>query len=189
MKTAKGYFGLINEYYNKLLANEIILAYDGDISHQVMKAFASMVEEKLENENEDEAVQKKLYHVMVECLQNINRHADDQHSDNQNHYPGRGALLLSKTESHYRLITVNIITKKQVEGLKVFLTKINSLSQEALNELYRKQLVEGSISSKGGAGLGFIDIRRKTGNKMDYEFIKNNDDTSFFLIKITVTRK
>ena len=29
--------------------------------------------------------------------------------------------------------------------------------------LYKKQIKEGRLSDKGGAGLGFIDIKRKTG--------------------------
>jgi len=96
-------------------------------------------------------------------------------------------LLVSKTEDYYRFITANIIKSDQVEEFKSFLEEINNLSQDDLNTLYKKQLMEGELTSKGGAGLGFIDIRRKTGNKMAFDFLKNDDDTSFFTINITVT--
>lgn len=188
MKHVKGYFGLINEYYSRLLANEVIIAFDGDITHQVMKAFASLVEEKLEKEKEDESIRRKVYHILVECLQNINRHAEDLYLDENDKYPGRGALLVSKSNSHYRLITANIIKNSGVSDLKSFLNTINHMSAEELNSLYKKQLMEGEITAKGGAGLGFIDIRRKTGNEMEYNFLENDEDTSFFLINITVTR-
>jgi len=76
MDNVKGYFSLLNHQYSHLLAKEVILAYDGDVTHQVMKAFTQLVEEKLESENEDETTRRRLYHVLVECLQNINRHAE-----------------------------------------------------------------------------------------------------------------
>jgi hypothetical protein len=189
MDKTKGYFGLINEHYNQLLAKEIILAYDGDVTHQIMKAFTSLVEEKLENEMENETTRRRLYHILVECLQNINRHAEAFNIDDDlDHYPGRGALLVSKTKSYYRVITANIIQNKEIDNLKSFLEKINLLNDEELNELYKQQLMEGKLSNKGGAGLGFIDVKRKTDDKMDFHFLANGRDTSFFLFNVIISR-
>jgi len=189
MNLQKGYFGLINEFYSQHLDKEVILAYDGNVTHQVMKAFTQLVEEKLESERENETTIRRLYHVMVECLQNINRHAEVFYSDGKEHYPGRGALLLSKSPNHYRVITANLIRQSQVAGLKEFLDNINHLSEEELNERYKQQLMEGTLSPKGGAGLGFIDIRRKTENTMDYHFVSREDNSSFFLFNVLITRK
>jgi len=189
MDDIKGYFKLIDDQYSQLLAREIILAYDGDVTHQVMKAFTSMVEEKLEKEQEKESVRRKLYHIMVECLQNINRHAEAFYpDDDEDHYPGRGALLVSKSKNHYRVITANIIRTYQVEELRNFLERINHMSVDELNELYKDQLMEGSLSSKGGAGLGFIDIRRKTTNEMVFNFTEKDENISFFLLNVKISR-
>ena len=189
MDNIKGYFRLINEHYSQLLAKEVIIAYDGDVTHQVMKAFTSLVEEKLESEMEDETIRRRLYHILVECLQNINRHAEVFYpEDGKDHYPGRGALLVSKTSDYYRVITANIMRVEQIPDLKSFLDKINILQDEELNELYKQQLKEGKLSAKGGAGLGFIDIRRKTGNKVEYLFIENDAETSFFMFNVIITR-
>ena len=189
MHQLKGYFGIITEQYSHLLAREIIIAYDGDVTHQVMKAFTSLIEEKLENESEDESIIRKLYHILVECLQNINRHAEGIFEENAQHeYPGRGALLVSRTDKHYRVITANIILKKRVSELQSFLEKINHLSDEALTELYKEKLTDGKLSSKGGAGLGFVDIRRKTANPLEFHFIENDAETSFFLLNVKISR-
>jgi hypothetical protein len=189
MYTTKGYFGIINEHYSELLAREIIIAYDGDVTHQVMKAFTNLVEEKLEHEQEDEQVTRRVYHIMVECLQNINRHAEgiDPH-DKSNDFPGHGALLVSKSDTHYRVITANLIRPEQAERLKKFLESINDLSEEELNEMYKNKLMNGKLSPKGGAGIGFIDIRRKTANKMEFNFVENDADTAYFLFNVTISR-
>ncbi|MCF8225505.1 MAG: SiaB family protein kinase [Bacteroidales bacterium] len=188
MNNKRGYFDAISEFYDDLPDSEIILAFDGDVTHQVMKAFVSSVEDRLERENENEASRNRLYHVLVECLQNINRHADDQEPVDVEFFPGRGGILLSRTNKKYCLVTANIIRNEEIPELKEMLEKINPMKDEELNLLYKKQLTEGQLSSKGGAGLGFIDIRRKTGNKMEFKFVSKEKETSFFLLNITVNR-
>jgi hypothetical protein len=47
---------------------------------------------------------------------------------------------------------------------------------------------EGVLSSKGGAGLGLIDIARKTGNKLVYHFLPISDTLSFFLLTSIIPR-
>jgi len=48
------------------------------------------------------------------------------------------------------------------------INKLNSLSFEELNEAYREQLATGLMSAKGGAGLGLIEIRRKSGKLLQF---------------------
>lgn len=187
MKESKGYFGLIYEQYSQFLAREIIVAYDGDVTHQVMKAFTSLVEEKLEKDGEKESVIRRLYHILVECLQNINRHAEAFNLAGDK-YPGRGALLVSKTPEYYRVITANMVLSEQVKPLKEFLEKINPMPDDQLNNMYKEQLKNGDLSERGGAGLGFIDIRRKTGNNLEFNFIKHDKTHSFFLLNVLITR-
>lgn len=189
MHQLKGYFGIITEQYSHLPAREIIIAYDGDVTHQIMKAFTSLIEEKLENEREDEGIIRKLYHILVECLQNINRHAEGLFEEGkESNYPGRGALLVSRTPRYYRVITANMIQNSMVAGLQSFLEKINELSDEELIEMYKDKLMDGKLSAKGGAGLGFIDIRRKAANKIEFLFTDNDAETSFFLFNVKISR-
>ena len=47
---------------------------------------------------------------------------------------------------------------------------------------------ETGILAKGGAGLGFIDIARKTGNPLEYHFERIDKNNSFFLFKTTMSR-
>jgi len=44
------------------------------------------------------------------------------------------------------------------------------------------------LSEKGGAGLGFIDIARKTGQKLVYSFLKIDEEKSFFVLTTTILR-
>src|SRR5437763_1577548 len=47
-------------------------------------------------------------------------------------------------------------------------------------------LSNSEFSSKGGAGLGLIKMARKTGNKLDYDFLQIDNHHCYFILSKTV---
>ena len=186
-KDVKGFLEFVYEFYKSMKEHEITLVYEGEITHQITKAFTSLTESNMTKEEESGSVQRKVFHVMVECLQNISKHADDFGPDDYL-FAGRGIFMVSKRETEYTVTTGNAIDNKRIEETGKMLDLINSLEKEELNELYKKQMMEGRLSDKGGAGLGFIDIVRKTGRKLDYHFLPITEQTSFFLLTSSINR-
>jgi len=187
IKDAKGFLEFVYEFYKTMKAHEITLVYEGEITHQITKAFTSLTESNMAKEEEAGSVQRKVFHVMVECLQNISKHADD-FASNDYMYSGRGIFMVSKGETEYTVTTGNAVDNTKIEEMKNLLENINSLDKDELNELYKKQIKEGRLSDKGGAGLGFIDIKRKTGKRLEYHFLPINETISFFLLTSTISR-
>ena len=146
-----------------------------------------MTEEELSGKSEPETVQKRVYHVMIECLQNITKHAALEPKPS-NVSASRGILMVSRNQNEYQITTGNLIENNRINEVKNHIEYINSLDKAQLNEMYKKQMKEGKISSRGGAGLGLIDIKRKTGQKLDYHFLPISDDSSFFLFTSTIPR-
>jgi hypothetical protein len=186
-KDPKGFLEFVYEFYKTMKTHEITLVYEGEITHQITKAFTSLTESNMTREEESGTVQRKVFHVMVECLQNISKHADD-FGTNDFLYSGRGIFMVSKAEIEYTVTTGNAVDNSKIEDMKQMLETINSMEKEELNELYKKQIKEGRLSDKGGAGLGFIDIKRKTGKRLEYHFLPIDDDISFFLLTSTIPR-
>ena len=183
---SKGFINYVYERYSSLRVKDISVVFEGQITHQVMKALTGLVEEQLDDV-EDDRVMRRVYHVMVESLQNINRHAENY--EYRGHpYPGVGLVLVAKNKNRFQVTTGNIIETKHVEEISAFLEKLNTLDSDSLDDIYKKQMREGIVSPKGGAGLGFIDIRRKTGNPLDFSFINIDDETTFFIFTSTITR-
>jgi hypothetical protein len=180
------FFDFVYDIYKQMKANDINLVYEGEITHEITKAFTSLAEKKLENEQESTSVQRKVFHVMVECLQNISKHAD---VEERSPYGKRGIFMIYQGEDAYSVITGNMIENSKRKGLEELLERINSMTKEELTQLYKKQIKEGSLSEKQGAGLGFIDIARKTGEKLEYHFIQVDDDYSFFILTTKIHRK
>ena len=146
-----------------------------------------MAERDMDKSNEDKSVKRKVFHVMVECLQNMTKHSDDVDT---NDGVGNGLFIVGKKDGYWSVITANKILKEKIEGLKAAIDNINGLNKDDLNALYKKQIREGSLSEKGGAGLGLIDIARKTGRQLDYQFLPLEDKNNyFFLLKVRIDSK
>jgi len=183
----RGFLNFVYVFHKGIKEHGIILAYEGEINQQLMKTFTGMVKVKMSKSGEPESLQKKVYHIMVECLQNIIKHAvnpaDANDPDNR-----KGVFLISRKEELYRLTTGNIIDNEKISFLTGQLSHINSLYGKQLDELYKKQLKEGRLSEEGGAGLGFIDIRRKTGIKLEYKFLPVSETKAFFMFTSAIPR-
>lgn len=181
------YMELVMNYHNSMSKSRLNLIYEGEINQSITRAFTSLAEQNLSEENAEKAVVRKVYHVMVECLQNIYKHADP----NAGKTPGKrshGIILIGHDDNGYIISTGNVVEKKQEEGLRPLLDGVNSMNVEELNAMYKKQMRDGMLSDKGGAGLGFIDISRKTGSKLDYRFVTIDDNTSFFILKTYIAK-
>ncbi len=175
------------EFYKGFDSHEVTLAYEGEMNHQVMLSFTEQVIGKMDLQSESINLQNLVYHVLVECLQNISKHAfqtDVKSGAELNH----GVLLVSNTSKAYHITTGNVIEKEKIPVLKKSLSGINSMGRKELDDLYKKQLKEGKLSKKGGAGLGFIDIKRKTCQKLDFHFLPVDNTHSFFLLTSTINR-
>ena len=58
---------------------------------------------------------------------------------------------------------------------------------KALKAYYLEHLENNTMSDKGGAGLGFITIGMKSGNKLKTNFKKINNEFSLFILKATIS--
>lgn len=174
------------QLYRTMKTNEISLVYEGEVTQEITKTFTSLTERSLAKSEESNAVQRKVFNVMVECLQNISKHADSLSEDDENER--RGIVMVSKGEESYNIITGNVIKNEKVSGLRENLEQINSLDKQGLSTLFKTQMKEGKISNKGGAGLGLIDIAKKTGSTLTYQFKELNEEVSFFILTSTIKR-
>ncbi|MBN1951739.1 MAG: SiaB family protein kinase [Bacteroidales bacterium] len=178
----------INEYYSNLSKGDVILAYKGSITSELINEVLEAVEGKLEDGNEDGKTRKKLYNVLVESLQNLYHHIEETHEGiDEDLDPKFGILVIEKdSDGDYKVITGNFVSVVKTKFLKEKIDKINSLSKDELKDMYKFILNHQKISAKGGGGLGLVDIARKTGKKMLYNFYDYNEKYVFFDLQILI---
>ena len=180
------FIDFVFKFFSNLRENNISLVYDGEVNHKVMYAFTELTSKELDLKDEDNTVRRKVFNVMVESLQNISKHAECIEKKTRNYR--KGILLISEDKQTYNITTGNVIKANQSKLISEKIDKINSKNKEELRELFKEKLSTGRISKKGGAGLGFIDIAKKSGNKLEYHFEKINDEYSFFIFNSKISK-
>ncbi len=176
----------IFDFYHNMERNNILLSFKGDITSELLTSILQIIESKMDTMHEEPRLKKKVYNVLVECLQNLYHHMDE--TSGEGAATGRSAIfMIGKTNGAYHIITGNYLFNENVAGLKNRLDDVNSLSKEELKDYYKQILNNGEMSLKGGGGLGMIDIARKTGQKLEYDFLKVDDKFSFFTLNIKVS--
>jgi hypothetical protein len=178
----------IFDFYDKMERDNIMLSFKGDVTSELLTSILQIMESKLESLDEAPKTKKKVYNVLVECLQNLYHHMDEAPKIDTGGKIERSAIfMIGKQGEYYKIITGNYMMKNNVQGLKNRLDHVNSLSKEDLKAYYQEILNNGEMSQKGGGGLGMIDIARKSGQKLEYDFMDIDNDYSFFTLNIKIS--
>ena len=177
----------LKEYFDNLSKGDVILAYKGSITSELINDVLEGVEKKLAEANEESKTRKRIYNVLVESMQNLYHHIEEYHEGiNEELDPKFGVLVVERDKDSYKVTTGNFINSSKIKFLKEKIDKINSLTKEELKDMYKFILNHQKLSAKGGGGLGLVDIARKTGNKLEYAFYNYNNNYYFFNLTIRV---
>lgn len=169
---------------------DVILSYKGDITQELLTAVYPIIESRLEKEVEDAKRRKKIFHVLIECLQNVFHHMESFKSNTPVEFEKvnvSGLFMMARGEENsYRIFTGNFILNENLEVLKQRIDRVNAMNAPELKAFYLESLSTSELSEKGGAGLGIIDMARKSENKLEYQFHPLTDVFSFFTLAVKI---
>lgn len=167
-----------------------MLSYKGEVSFDLVKSMLDNVEARLEKIEKNLKTKKKVFNVLVECFQNLSHHIETSDPVFDDVDEGKMAfMIVSHDDDSYYVTTGNFILNSAIPKLKAWLNEINSRDEKSLRALYKEVLNNETFSEKGGGGLGFIDITRKAGTKMEYAFHKMEKSYSVFEFKIRIPKE
>ncbi len=179
----------INKWVSEKETNQVILEHVGDFTSDYIDSLLPSMEENLNNNIENENIRKKAFHVFVECIQNLYHHIEPISELVPVFNSSKiGAIVMVKEDNGCRVTTGNFIKKEQEHYLKNKIDQLNKLSTDEIKRLYRETINNSAFSEKGGAGIGMIDMARKTGNKLKYQFlpVKGAPDMLFYSFDVTI---
>lgn len=165
--------------------DKVLFLFKGIVSGALITDSLDEIEEKLEDASS--RAKKKIYNVLVECLQNLFHHSSIVKKNDDGVEQGKFAIcLVTKNQVGYHIIAGNFVNQKQKEFLSNHLENINSLDKEELKDLYKEILNNQEFSDKGGGGLGMVDMARKSGSKLDFKFHEYTEEHYFFSLIINI---
>lgn len=174
-------------FFQKLLNDKLCLLYNGSFSDNMTYKFIELSEYNLNNNADLSKIKSRVSFLMAECFQNIVRHGENRdENDLRENLPGFFAT--KNIGSTYFITSGNLIDKNNILKLDGHLKHVNSLNKDELKELYRTVMETDGLSEKGGAGLGLIEMARKSGHRIEYAFEKYNNDLSIFYNQIRLEK-
>lgn len=164
-----------------MLQNQTILNYRGPIEFKVVETLLQKVKHDLEAHSIKKVLKKRVYNIMVECIENILKHTALPPDAKIHPY-----IILEKAKTEYLIIAGNLISSDEMIFLQQRLTDVGKLNKEGLLKMYEKQILKEDILMQKGAGLGIITIALKSNNRFDFSFSPVDDKLSVFELRVTV---
>jgi hypothetical protein len=166
----------------------IILSFTGPFSQKVLEEVAEAWKMKLEIEKEKKSRIYNIFSVFVEMVQNVINYSDEVFNDSTEEISIRsGIVIIGKKDDRYYISSGNKILSAKVDTIKQKLDKISSMEKNELNRLFKHCLRhETPPPESKGAGLGFIEMARKSNSPLEYTFDTIDDSYSFFTLHASI---
>jgi hypothetical protein len=174
----------------ELHPNTISMTFKGAVTFDLIDSIVMVISDRLEQIEKNINTRKKVFGVLIECLQNLGNHVElVDHTTHCADYDTNTVMFMIDTvEEGYNIVTANFVPKDKMYKLKEWMDEINTLTTVELRKKYNEILQNNTYNNKGGGGLGFLDIAMKVGQKLNYNFHQINDDYFFFTFQIIVKK-
>lgn len=170
----------IYDLHKSMEDNHVIVAYEGNFSPHITQTVLSLAEKNLDRKVSLNQIKRKAFHIAVECLQNISTHSHS-HEKSPN-----SIFVIGQDEGAFFISSGNMIKSEKVSDLQRKLDQINSLDANGLKQLHMQAIKESlNRQDTSNAGLGLISIARKSGKKLEYQFLNLDKENSFFTFQAT----
>lgn len=172
------------DYYRELENDRLAFIFNGDVSDDITDGIIRITEFNVNNFEALAALSRRISFIMVECFQNVIRHGAKHEPQGEKSSGLFAARLMG--DANY-VSSINLIDMDEVAVLSEKLSQLNSIEKDKLKALYLEVLNNQEITTKGGAGLGLIQLARKAGQPISYDFETISDQLSNFYLSLKLT--
>jgi hypothetical protein len=170
--------------YQDTKDHKILISFKGAISQEVVTEFGSMIRSSLSTETNT----KKIFAVFIELAQNIVRYSieKDVGPDGES---GVGIILLREKKDYFYLSSGNMVKNETVQKVKERCDVVNNMNKEQLKSYYQEKIRNPPEAGSKGAGIGLIDIARKTDGPLECLISQVDDMNSFLTLTVSFKKE
>ncbi len=168
--------------HSRMLKQQYLLCFKGKFSQDITMSLLSMTESRLSKEGTELSIKKKVFHIMMGCLQTIC--STNEESSNQKN----AIFMIGKNEKEFFIYSGNMIRKETVAELKKKLVMLNVMDAKDLKNLFKTIITTVASDEISASELALIDIARKSGRKLEYDIREVDEEFSFFSMRTVITQ-
>ena len=180
---------LANLHQLKMTLNEqgIFFCFSGPMSQELMVGIGDTLRNKMKLDEANSSTIVKVFSMFVEQSQNIIHYsAEKTPADEEKAELSSGIIGVGYDKENYYVLCGNMVNKEAVAPLCEQLTKLQNMSKDELKCYYKEQRKKGRPSNSKGAGLGFIELARKSVKPIQFHVEAIDDNFSFFSLKTVI---
>jgi hypothetical protein len=171
--------------------NNIHVIYSGPIWASGVDGMAEMLTKRLEFDDLPLSASQSVFSIFVEQVNNMMMYSAEKEikNDAEGHSLeiSKGTIVLGTRENIYFVQSGNVVSNYSAKILRERIDHLNTLDKKKLRQYHKERIKEEDDNPESkGAGIGLIEIARRSSFPIEYEFEPYNDDLQYFSMYITI---
>lgn len=172
------------QFYRELREQNIVLAFLGVFSQEIMVECKKILTDR-------QAIDRNclliLTSVFVELTENILKYSTEREL-RDGRERGVGIVVVRETGEQFTVFSGNRAAHGEGSRIKDRCAELNGMGKEQLREAYRQQRRESLKEGASGAGLGLIEIARRSSGPVGCEIEVIDEDSCFVSLTINIAK-
>lgn len=162
----------------------IMICFNGPFSHSIIEEIGHAVRIYLSEENIAKAAVLDVFAIYIELAQNVKNYISTHTIPAEK--VKSCIITISKNNNSYIITSGNIVLSDDIASLTASVDSINDLDQTDLKKRYKEQLRKQKDEQAMGAGLGLLEIAKRSSTKLTYQITPMDSPYIFFSLSASV---
>jgi len=182
----------VRQYSKMLDDNDIQVIYSGPIWASGIDGLAEMMIKRLEFDDLPFTASQAVFSIFVEQINNMMMYSAEKNqkdcNDGEPHEVSKGTFILGVQGMNYFVQCGNLVSNENAEILKERINHLNTLDKAGLRQFYKERMKAENLNPNSkGAGLGLIEVARRSASPIEYWFEPHDGLKQYFTMYVTVT--
>ena len=175
-------FFALRELFNR---SRILLCFNGPISRSLIEEIGNALKNYLQADNALPAAAMDVFGVYIEMTQNIRHYALAMGYDDLD--SSATVVVARDGDGRYLVQAGNLVEPADGAALMQRVNELAALDKTELKAAYKAQLRQPrDENARSGAGLGLIDVARKSAQPLCASLSPDNEGRAFFSLRAVI---
>lgn len=171
---------------NQYLKEGIIFSFSGEVSQSILAGIAENLENKMEMLEVKTSTVQNIFAVFIEQMQNVMKYSPEPKREDILSNMSVSVIGFDKDKVKYYVSSGNVIDKIDKDKVINKINKLNTMDKKELRDYYKELRKSGKQKHDKGAGLGLIEMAKKSTEPIEFMIDEIDEDFSFFTIKTVI---
>jgi hypothetical protein len=169
---------------NEFDKSGIMMCFNGPFSHSIIEETGKAMRNHLAAENIAQVAVLDVFAVYIELAQNVRNYLTVREINPSEAMSS--IIAIAKKGTRYAVSSGNMVLHSDGEALQARVTEVNGMSPEERKQRYRELLRRETTPGSLGAGLGFLEMAKRTSEKIDCSVRVVDTTYGFFTLTVLI---